>query len=83
MTRPIAPIARVASLNGVASVKGVAAGNIRLRRVRRGKSPVAEEEILFLGKQQCGRCSSLYSPAPRAQARLKADPCQKTTGLFF
>ena len=40
MTKPIGLIARIASLNGAASVEGVTAGNIRPRRVHRGKSPV-------------------------------------------
>ena len=61
MTNPIAPIARVASTNGVtfingdssvngaASINGAAAGNIRPRRVHRGKSPVAGgEDTLFI-----------------------------------
>ena len=52
ITKPIGPIARVAStdgvtfingdisVNGAAPINGVAAGNVRPRRVHRGKSPV-------------------------------------------
>ena len=84
MTKPIRPIARIASLNGAASVEGVTAGNIRPRRVHRGKSPVTGgEDTLFFKSKMRPSFQPLLACAPRPMTLQNAPLQKKQQGYLF